>query len=118
MKCRRQPWRRIWESDEEQRRQAHHRRRARKRNATVERFSSAEIYERDGWRCGICGKAVDRRLKAPHHMAASLDHIMPLAVGGSHSRSNVQLAHWICNSRKTWVGGGQLKLGLVHDPAF
>ena len=28
------------------------------------------------------------------------DHILPLAAGGVHENANVQLAHFICNSRK------------------
>lgn len=86
------------------------RRRARKRGADAECFSEIEIYERDNWRCGICGTKVDRRLAFPHKMSASLDHIVPLAAGGSHTRRNVQCSHWLCNSRKTSGAGGQLRL--------
>ena len=86
------------------------RRRARLRGASIEVFADVEIFDRDAWRCGLCGLKVDKRFKHPHKMAASLDHIVPLAAGGSHTRLNVQCAHWLCNSRKTWVGGGQLRL--------
>lgn len=87
-----------------------HNRRARLRGAMVERFVEAEIFERDNWRCGICGKKVDKRLSFPHHMSASLDHIVSLRDGGEHSRRNTQCAHWICNSRKTFKSQGQLRL--------
>jgi 5-methylcytosine-specific restriction endonuclease McrA len=30
----------------------------------------------------------------------SIDHIIPLALGGYHERRNVHTAHRICNSRK------------------
>ena len=76
------------------------------------RFSRLEIYERDGWRCGICGRKVRNTLKAPHPQSATIDHIMPLARGGRHTRENVQLAHFICNSRKSDKGSGQLRLAL------
>jgi hypothetical protein len=86
------------------------RRRARLRGADVECFADCEIYERDNWRCGICGTKVDKRLAFPHKMSASLDHIVPLAAGGSHTRRNVQCSHWLCNSQKTSGPGGQMRL--------
>jgi 5-methylcytosine-specific restriction endonuclease McrA len=73
-------------------------------------FGAAEIYERDGWRCKICGRKVDREMKHPDPMSASLDHIMPISLGGQHIRSNCQLAHLGCNSRKGARSGGQLLL--------
>ena len=33
-------------------------------------------------------------------MSASLDHIVPLSQGGTHTLGNVQLAHLVCNERK------------------
>lgn len=88
-----------------------HLRRARKVTTAVERFTSVEIYERDGWCCGLCRRQVDSRLKYPHPMSASLDHIVPLSLGGEHVRSNAQLAHLDCNVRKgAGAAGEQLRL--------
>ena len=51
--------------------------------------------------CRICGKPVDFSLKYPHPLAASVDHIIPVARGGHPSDiSNLQLAHWTCNRQK------------------
>lgn len=72
--------------------------RARKRNATIEKFSSLEIYERDKWICQLCKKKVNKKLKWPNPLSASLDHIIALACKGTHERKNVQLAHLICNA--------------------
>lgn len=85
-----------------ERRQANHeRRRALKLGATVgEPFTNIEIFERDGWKCGLCGKRVDRNLRHPDPLSSSLDHVVPLSVGGAHARENVQLAHLTCNVRK------------------
>jgi 5-methylcytosine-specific restriction endonuclease McrA len=33
-------------------------------------------------------------------MSASLDHIVPVSLGGAHVPGNVQLAHLICNNIK------------------
>lgn len=75
-------------------------RRARKMTTQVEPIDPREIFDRDGWRCGICERRVDRRLRYPHPLSASLDHIEALSLGGTHTRENVQLAHLTCNIRK------------------
>lgn len=102
--------RRIHASPEEAKRHHARLRRARKKAARIESFSAIEVYERDRWICGICHKKVNRRLKHPDKRSASLDHIVSLADGGSHTKENSQLAHWICNSRKTFQAYGQLHL--------
>lgn len=76
------------------------RRRAQKRGVEAESFEHKEIFERDKWKCGLCGKPVNKRLKHPDPKSASLDHIVPLSRGGKHVRSNVQLAHLRCNLQK------------------
>lgn len=81
-------------------------------NGQTDSINPTEVYERDGWRCGICGCKVKRSLKYPHPMSASLDHIVPLSKGGTHTLQNVQCAHLVCNTKKSNVGGGQLRLGL------
>ncbi len=81
-------------------RQNQHRRRAKKLVAPFEFFKCNEIYERDGWNCGICKLPIDRELKHPNPMSVSLDHIIPLSRGGHHLRENCQAAHLCCNKRK------------------
>lgn len=75
-------------------------RRARQRDALVEEFDRIEIFERDGWLCGICGTAVDTEVVRPDPRSPSIDHIIPIARRGEHSRANVQTAHLGCNVRK------------------
>jgi 5-methylcytosine-specific restriction endonuclease McrA len=58
------------------------------------------IFERDNWTCQICKGAVNKELKHPHPLSATIDHIIPFAEGGKHEPSNIQLAHLICNQRK------------------
>lgn len=77
-----------------------HARRAAQAAATVETFLASEIYARDEWSCGICGDPIDRDIRWPHPKSASIDHIVPIAVGGVHSRANVQAAHLGCNCSK------------------
>lgn len=76
----------------------------------IEEIDEREIFERDKWRCGLCGLKVDKRLYGADLMGPSLDHIEPISTGGAHTKRNVQLAHRICNSRKNNGPGGQLRL--------
>lgn len=75
-------------------------RRARKLRAQVEDFHKGEIFERDGWVCGICAEPIERGLAWPDPRSVSLDHIVPLSRGGAHSRSNSQASHLFCNMSK------------------
>ena len=85
-------------------------RRARIYERPREFFTSLEIYERDGWTCQLCGKKTLRREGVPHPLAPTIDHIIPIARGGSHTRINVQCAHFQCNVRKHARPRGQLRL--------
>ena len=85
-------------------------RRARVREGGYERVDPHDVYERDGWRCGICGKKVRKELRYPHPRSVSLDHIVPVSLGGLHNRSNVQCSHLDCNLRKSNRGVDQLLL--------
>ena len=69
----------------------------------VRLVSLIDIAWRSRWRCGICGGRVRPSLAHPDPQAPSLDHILPLAVGGSTEPDNLQLAHLICNLRKRQV---------------
>lgn len=52
--------------------------------------------------CGICGKPVDKSLKYPHPMSATVDHIIPVSKRGDPvSIDNLQLAHRYCNRMKS-----------------
>lgn len=76
------------------------RRRARLAGATIEAFDRIEVFDRDGWMCGICNEPVNRSARFPDPSSVSLDHIVPLSRGGDHSRANCQAAHLGCNMRK------------------
>lgn len=89
------------------------RRRAKERAAAGGPVRRWEIFERDGWRCQLCGRKVDRSKAPPHPKAPTLDHILPIDALGRHDPANVQCAHFICNSLKgnrVWGAGEQLRL--------
>ena len=96
----------------EQIRDKSRRRRAIKKGTATEKISSPQIYIRDGWKCGICLRSVDPALKYPNPLSPSLDHIVPLSKGGTHTRDNVQLAHLACNVRAKAGGIKQLLLPI------
>lgn len=96
-------WRKNYEQTDafrESSRQREYLRRARKAAAPTEQFSRTDIFERDGWCCQLCAAPVNRQVKWPHPDFPTIDHIIPLARGGSHTRINVQCAHLICNLQK------------------
>lgn len=87
----------VWD---ERRRANQYAREARKRGNGYERFTRAEIAARDRWTCGLCREPIDRSLEHPDPRSLSLDHIVPLSLGGPHTRANTQASHLECNVRK------------------
>ena len=59
----------------------------------AEKVSIAVLYIRDNKTCTLCHTHVKRS-------EWSIDHIIPLAKGGTHTYRNTALAHKLCNSRK------------------
>lgn len=68
-------------------------RRAKIKNLPHERIRVDQLYERDNQRCGICNLRVKRNER-------SVDHIVPISMGGGYTWDNVQLAHTLCNIRR------------------
>lgn len=69
------------------------------------------IAQRDGFRCGICGDKVNMALRHPDPLYGSIDHVVPLAHGGTNDLANLQLAHLRCNLAKRQFGDAtQLRL--------
>lgn len=65
---------------------------------SVSQRDRAVIYERDKFKCYLCGKHVDVSLPYPDAWGPSLDHVVPQSHGGSHDADNLRLAHLMCNS--------------------
>lgn len=68
------------------------------KSTSVEIIKMADVIAKSRGQCGICGKRVALKDR-------SLDHIVPLSKGGTHTYANVQLAHFSCNSSK-WANFG------------
>ena len=70
-------------------------------------ISLFKLSERDRCQCQICGMTVnwdDWTEKSGHKVSGnlypSIDHIVPISRGGTHTWDNIQLAHRKCNSSK------------------
>lgn len=66
----------------------------------VERISLTAVYERDNWTCYLCSQPVDREANCYQLNSATIDHVVPLAQGGSHTMQNTRCACLACNSTK------------------
>ncbi len=87
-------------------------RRARKKAVYVEDVVPAVVFERDNWTCYLCDQPVDKSLSGRHQMGPTVDHVVPISLGGPHSYANVRLAHFSCNSRKSDHYTGQIPLPI------
>ena len=66
-----------------------------------EPINKLHVFDRDSWRCQVCGIKTPRRLLGcKDDDAPELDHRIPMAMGGGHLWSNVQCCCRLCNMRK------------------
>lgn len=73
---------------------------AQKYGTATEDIDPVRLFQRDSWTCQLCGELIDAELSHPHPLAATIDHVVPLSKGGSHTWGNVQAAHFRCNNKK------------------
>lgn len=96
-----------------ERRKAHFRRKSAVRRGAIAVGASMTIEqlgERDGWRCHLCTRRVDRALRYPHPRSPSFDHLLPVSRGGTDAPTNLALAHLHCNVSRGNRGTVQLLL--------
>ena len=86
--------------------------RARHAGVHYEAVNAIRVFDRDGWRCQICGTATPRERRGTRYSnAPELDHRVPLSRGGPHSYENVQCTCRACNGEKgSLFNTGQLPL--------
>lgn len=99
----------------EKRKAMHHRdrlkRRGLKREQYVENVTRDRLMERDNWTCHLCGEKIPKSAQYPHPRYGSIDHIIPISLGGEHSYANTAASHLRCNIVKgNRAAGDQLAL--------
>lgn len=78
-----------------------HRKRARLAGVAYEAVLPRKVFERDGWRCQMCGISTPSKHRGTcKPNAPELDHVIPIALGGSHTYDNVQCSCRRCNGMK------------------
>ncbi len=84
-----------------QRRIAKAARKARLKGTRRESIDPIAVFERDGWRCYLCGNETPRFLRGTLELnAPELEHKVALANGGTHTWDNVACACRACNAEK------------------
>lgn len=69
-------------------------------------INNYDVFEFYNWICIICDEDIDPDIPWPDKMSATLDHIVPLSKGGTHTWDNVAPSHLLCNADK---GDGYMK---------
>lgn len=78
-----------------------HRARARRAGVEYKAVTPLEIFQRDGWKCQICGRKTPKKHRGTTRATApELDHVVPLAMKGNHTPDNLQCACRDCNIKK------------------
>lgn len=99
--CSNKVWRKQnLERIRERNREASRRRHARKRSTQVKHFTDKDVRMTHGDVCYLCGEKINFRLKFPHPNSPTVDHIVPLSRGGSHTLENAAMVHFLCNNKK------------------
>lgn len=73
----------------------------------IDKISLDVLFRRDGGVCHICGKQCDWN-DCTHtgtafiagNLYPSVDHVVPVSLGGADEWNNVKLAHMLCNSKR------------------
>ena len=86
-------------------------RKASRRNREADAINPIRVFERDKWRCHICGRKTPKEKRGTYDDdAPELEHIVSLASGGTHTWGNVACSCRKCNQAKGAASFGQLGL--------
>ena len=76
------------------------RRSAARRGGRPYRRAAARL-RREARVCAICGLPIDPMLRSPHPFSFTVDHIVPLSMGGDlNDPGNMRPAHRLCNMQR------------------
>lgn len=82
-------------------------------------ISTTRLRRRDGEKCRYCGcqmvfESFSNEKRPPN--LATIEHVVPVSAGGSHTWENVTLARWRCNSSKRAQAVEDLEVDDDHFP--
>lgn len=83
------------------------------RNGPGEKFTKAHLFARGEDRCHLCDDHVFPWETGPNE--PTIDHLLPVSLGGLHTLSNVRLAHRHCNTVRgnKLLGGPELTFAYM-----
>lgn len=71
-------------------------------------WQAREMYaRRDGWTCQLCGCEIPRRIVSNDDHNLTIDHVRPVAAGGTDHPSNVRAAHQACERSRRGSRDGE-----------
>jgi predicted nucleic acid-binding Zn ribbon protein len=76
------------------------RRRARLHSVPADLVSPQELLRDQDGLCYLCLLPISEDHKVPHPLSLSVDHVIPLARGGTGLRENLRATHLLCNLQK------------------
>lgn len=95
------------------------RHRAKSAGVVFNRVDYSLIFERDGWKCQLCGIDTPMALRGTKAAAApEADHMVPLKLGGAHIAENLWCLCSSCNKKKAsqaFVPPPSLSLFRIRD---
>ena len=59
------------------------------------------LFNLHGWVCNICKGSINPNERFPSLRAATVEHVIPLSLGGTHTWDNCAAAHADCNFKKS-----------------
>lgn len=69
-------------------------------SSIYEPIKPIKVYERDNYKCWICGTKLEEKFLPLKDNSPTIDHKKPLAKGGTHTYNNVGACCFKCNSGK------------------
>lgn len=73
------------------------------------------VYTAHDWMCCLCKEPIDPELRLPDLGAATLEHLVPLADGGTHTWDNVAPSHADCNFKKAALTNIEAEVIIVKE---
>lgn len=84
-----------------------------RRSAGVLTVSVDDLARRDGSRCNLCNKQIDMSLPGSHKFGPTIDHLLPVSMGGTNDAANLALAHRTCNTIRGNRGAVQMLMEVI-----